>query len=80
MRQALSDRSDTAPPSTAEALRELMEALEVIGRDHEEASARAGEIGLLDPKGRLDAFQDGDVCTRGERQYPDDFFGWAESI
>ncbi len=116
----------------AEALRDLMEALEAIGQEHEElydtevreqmgeavhraflepeqgysiptefgmfdaesnaavgqaiaayvarASARVAEIGLVTPKGRLDAFQDGDVCTRGEQQYPDDFFGWAESI
>ena len=37
------------------------------------------EVGL-DAKGRLDAFQDEDAKTRGEEQYPDDFFGWADSI
>jgi hypothetical protein len=116
----------------ADALRDLMEALEVIGQGHEElydtevrermsdavrraflkpepgftipgefgmfddasnaaigraiaayvakANARAAEIGLLNPSDRLDAFQDAAVCTRGESQYPDNFFGWAESI
>jgi hypothetical protein len=45
-----------------------------------EANARAAEIGLLSPSSRLDAVQDAAVCTRCARQYPDNFFGWAESI
>lgn len=46
----------------------------------ERAAARAAVLALSDPKARLAAFQDEDVMTRGEEQYPDDFFGWAESI
>ncbi len=42
--------------------------------------ARAAVLALSDPKARLAAFQDEDVMTRGEEQYPDDFFGSAESI
>lgn len=43
------------------------------------ANERAVELGLTTPNQRLAAFQNGKVCT-DEGQYPDDFFGWAESI
>jgi hypothetical protein len=37
-------------------------------------------MNLNDPTDRLAAFQDGEVKTNLEGSYPDDFFGWAESI
>jgi hypothetical protein len=43
------------------------------------ANERAEEIGLTAPNQRLTAFQNQEVCTDGE-QYPDDFFGWTETI
>jgi hypothetical protein len=51
-----------------------------LARYIERATVRAAAIGLTDPQGRLDAFQDDAAKTRGEGQYFDDFFGWAESI
>lgn len=44
------------------------------------ASARAGQLKLMDPNDRLAAFQDSDVQTKQDEQQHDEFFGWAESI
>jgi hypothetical protein len=51
-----------------------------LGKYIDKASKRCIEMGLSDPIERLAAFQDGDVKTKSEGSYPDDFFGWAESI
>jgi hypothetical protein len=50
-----------------------------LARYLQAANERALELGLTTPRQRLHAFQNGEVCT-DEGQYPDDFFGWAESI
>ncbi len=44
------------------------------------AYKRAAKINLQVPNKRLAAFQNQDICTDKEKQYPDDFFGWSESI
>lgn len=38
----------------------------------------AERIGLASPVERLAAFQDQEVHTDDEEQYPDDFFGWLD--
>ena len=50
-----------------------------LARYLQAANERALELGLTTSRQRLNAFQNGEVCT-DEGQYPDDFFGWAESI
>jgi hypothetical protein len=49
-------------------------------QDDELRAVEAVHRAFLKPEARLAAFQDGEVKTRGEEQYPDDFFGWAESV
>ena len=44
------------------------------------ATLRAAEIGLNSPTERLAAFQNDEIHTDEEANYPDDFFGWVESF
>ena len=46
-------------------------------RDYVKAARAGAEAAGMDESERLAAFQDGDVRTDDERQYPDDFFGWV---
>lgn len=51
-----------------------------VARYIERATRRSAQLGMIEPRARLDAFQDDEAKTRGEGSYYDYFFGWRESI
>ncbi|MEM7231706.1 MAG: hypothetical protein AAF517_06010 [Planctomycetota bacterium] len=64
---------ETASPEASELIRGALD------RYIDTATRRAVELGL-NAEERLAAFQCDEICTDGERQYADDFFGWYSAV